>query len=417
MRLRSRLFSAAAAALIATCALGSTPALAAPASLDEARSQLESLGSQLSSLQNDLAVAGDQLEDTKSQIADVEAQIQTKTQELGQAQQTLAQRTRSSYKQGATRFLDTLLGSTSFEDLVSRVYYMDKVSDADAKAINDVKDIKADLDARNTELQASKNTQEQAVSDMQSQVDAFQEKVSEAQAVYNSLDAQQQAELAAEAEANAGQVNENGVATNALTAAVQTSQAANAGQVSSGTVAAGSHATTNGTSGSSSSPSRPSSNGGSNTSTNTNSANSNTSGGTNGGSTTTPSAPTVQVPTVDTSSGDPVAIARQFVGKVPYVYGGSSPQGFDCSGLVNYCFSKCGISVGGRTTGAIESYLRSKGAWKTSMSELKYGDIVFTSSGHVGIYAGGGMMVDAPKPGMTVSYRAVYAFYGGGDPR
>lgn len=422
MRLRTKLFSAAAAVLIASAAMTS-PAQAAPETLAEARTQLESLGSQLTTLQNDLATAGDQLEDTNSQIAVVEQQIGEKTKELGEAQKTLAERTRSSYKLGPSKFLDTLLGSTSFEDLVSRVYYMDKISDADAAAINDVKTIKADLDNKNTELQATKNTQEKKVSDMEAQVDAFQEKVSEAQAVYNSLDAQEQAQLAAEAEANA-QVNENGVTTNALANAVQTSVMANEGQITSGAVASGNATqSTNG-----------GGNGGSSQNTQGNTSKPTQSNqGSNGGSgnsgastnkpaqttpTPTPSKPsTPAVPSVDTSSGDPVAIARQFVGKVPYVWGGTTPSGFDCSGLVNYCFSKCGISVGGRTTGAIESYLRSKGAWKTSMDQLNYGDIVFTSSGHVGIYAGGGMMIDAPKPGMTVSYRAVYAFYGGGNPR
>jgi cell wall-associated NlpC family hydrolase len=58
--------------------------------------------------------------------------------------------------------------------------------------------------------------------------------------------------------------------------------------------------------------------------------------------------------------------------------------------------------------------LQASGDWKTSMSELSYGDLVFTHAGHVGIYLGNGMMVHAPSPGRTVCVAPVYAFYGGG---
>lgn len=94
----------------------------------------------------------------------------------------------------------------------------------------------------------------------------------------------------------------------------------------------------------------------------------------------------------------------------PYVYGATGPNAFDCSGLVCYCF---GFSRGRTTYEMIDSLVRD-GRWKTSMDELEVGDLVFPSSGHVGIYTGNGMMIHAPSPGRYVYEAPVYAFIGGG---
>ena len=61
------------------------------------------------------------------------------------------------------------------------------------------------------------------------------------------------------------------------------------------------------------------------------------------------------------------------------------------------------------------SSLQGAGRWKTSMDELSYGDLVFPSSGHVGIYLGGGTMVHASRPGVGVVVSSVYSFIGGGS--
>lgn len=94
----------------------------------------------------------------------------------------------------------------------------------------------------------------------------------------------------------------------------------------------------------------------------------------------------------------------------PYVYGATGPNAFDCSGLVCYCF---GWDRGRTTYDMIDSLVRD-GSWKTSMDELQVGDLVFPSSGHVGIYTGNGMMIHAPRPGKCVCEAPVYAFIGGG---
>ena len=109
-----------------------------------------------------------------------------------------------------------------------------------------------------------------------------------------------------------------------------------------------------------------------------------------------------------------VDFAFGFIG-TPYVWGGSDPSGFDCSGLAQYCYGMAGYSIP-RTTYSQIDRIQALGNWKTDMSQLSAGDLVFPHSGHVGIYAGGGMMVHSPQPGDVVKYASVYSFIGGGCP-
>ncbi len=96
--------------------------------------------------------------------------------------------------------------------------------------------------------------------------------------------------------------------------------------------------------------------------------------------------------------------ASKYLG-VRYVYGGTSPSGFDCSGLVQYVCRKVGISVN-RTSR--DQY---KNGVAVAKSDLQPGDLVFFSKGssisHVGIYAGNGQVIHAPSPGQRVSYRSL----------
>ena len=95
----------------------------------------------------------------------------------------------------------------------------------------------------------------------------------------------------------------------------------------------------------------------------------------------------------------------------PYVWGGMSSGGVDCSGLVNYVYG----GARGRTTYAMIGSLQASGDWKTSMDQLQPGDLVFPSADHVGIYVGNGMMVHASMSQGCVVEGPVYAFYGGGS--
>lgn len=104
------------------------------------------------------------------------------------------------------------------------------------------------------------------------------------------------------------------------------------------------------------------------------------------------------------------ATAARYVGS-PYVWGGNTPSGWDCSGFVKYVYAKHGINIA-RGTSAI----RASGQFVRT-SNPKPGDLVFQNGGgHVGIYLGGGKMIGAqnPKTGTfihSVSRNPLYGYY------
>ncbi len=108
-----------------------------------------------------------------------------------------------------------------------------------------------------------------------------------------------------------------------------------------------------------------------------------------------------------------VSIAQRYLG-VPYVYGGASPSGFDCSGLTMYVYAQIGI---GLSHGATD---QQRASTPVPLNALQPGDLVFFGSAsysyHVGIYVGGGTMIHAPHTGAVVSYGSIAGAWIGGRP-
>ena len=102
--------------------------------------------------------------------------------------------------------------------------------------------------------------------------------------------------------------------------------------------------------------------------------------------------------------GSVVGYALSFQG-VPYVYGGTSPSGFDCSGLVQYVFAAFGKQLP-RTAGAQKAVCT-----PISESQLQPGDLVFWGVSHVGIYIGGGNFVHAPTTGDHVKVTSMNYYH------
>ena len=94
------------------------------------------------------------------------------------------------------------------------------------------------------------------------------------------------------------------------------------------------------------------------------------------------------------------SVAQQYIG-TPYVYGGASPAGFDCSGYVMYVYAQFGINLPHSVSGQAAMGKR------ISIADAQPGDLVIMS-GHDGFYAGNGNIMDAPDVGRSISIRPIW---------
>lgn len=110
------------------------------------------------------------------------------------------------------------------------------------------------------------------------------------------------------------------------------------------------------------------------------------------------------------SGGSLLSIAAQYVG-TPYVFGGASPEGFDCSGLVFYALAQMNYPAPRTAAGQFGM------GTPVELANLAPGDLVFFENtytagvSHVGIYAGGNTFLHAPKEGSTVSYSSLSGYW------
>jgi cell wall-associated NlpC family hydrolase len=95
-----------------------------------------------------------------------------------------------------------------------------------------------------------------------------------------------------------------------------------------------------------------------------------------------------------------VSIGMRYLG-VPYLWGGSTPAGMDCSGFTSYVYAQVGINL--PRTSSEQRYAGPEVAW----SDAQPGDLIW-SPGHIAIYAGDGMQIEAPVPGQTVRYSRIW---------
>lgn len=339
---------AATATLACVLGLGlAAPAYADTASdLAAARTKLEQIGTQTQQIYDELATQTQALDQTAGEITQ-------KQQEIADGQAKLSTYVAGEYKTGGLSLLQVLTGVDDLSDMLNRLFYYGKVSDKQAQTIQEVKELKQQL----TDKQAE---QEKNVATTQKKVDELNAQQAEAQSVVNSLDSQLQAELAAEAEANA-----------ALQAGINASTADKA------TVSNETAGTTENT------------NNGGQTSNNSN----------QGGNTPAPTpapapepqpptpapapAPAPSVPSQSVNGGSVVSRAYSKLG-CAYSWGGIGPNSFDCSGFVSYCLTGRYCRLG--TTGTFMGWTR--------VSDPQPGDVVVNSY-HTGIYIGGGQMIHA----------------------
>lgn len=332
--------------------------------LAAARAQLEQIGNEYAAINAEIEKLGEDLQETSRQIEET-------TDKINIAQKELATYTSTGYKEGGVTLTRAIFNSSNFTELLSGLFYMTKVSDAQADLIQEVKDLQDDLEEQQAE-------QQEAMDNAEARLAEQAENQSRAAALVASLDARVRAELEAEAANNA---------------AIQNGMESASGGQDNGSGQQPSDSDSNNSGNTGSSTDNGGSNGGSGNGSN---------GGSNGGTSTV--------------GGSALSVALQFEGS-PYVYGGASPStGFDCSGLTMYAYSQIGISLP-HSSGAQMSVLQSRGRFTTNINELQYGDLVFFP-GHVAFYVGGGMCFGARRPGVpagTTSMSYFGAFLGGGN--
>ena len=356
------------------------------AQLQQAEAQTAKYQEQATNAFAELEQLQAQLEDTRAQIVSTQEEVSQKQTELDAAQETLAGRVSSNYKTGGVSLISILFDSSSFEDLVSRIYYANRVAESDAKVISQVQGVQAELAAKQTELESQQEEQQGLVDDAQAKAGEIQSALEQQQAYVNSLSSEVQEALAAE---EAQRRAEAEAAANA---------GGNAGSNNAGSNNAGSNNAGSGNAGS------------------------NNSSGGNSGSHSSGNQ--------DFGSGVSAAIAaaKSQLG-VSYSWAGNAIPGqeFDCSGLVWWAYKKAGISIprgqrmsNGRGNSMI-GWCLDGGGWTTDQSQLQAGDLMFWGGGvnsttHVGMCIGGGLMIHSNWGGVEIAsvYYSSGSFVGGG---
>lgn len=405
----------AASALIATLVFGTSPIPALAATSTELQAQLDQAQAESATYEQQTAAAFQELEDNQAKLEDTKAQISTTEEEISQkqaeldaAQSTLSDRVSADYKAGGVSIVDLVVGSTSASDLVSRIYYANKVASSDAQAIQEVQSIQAELDQKKSDLQTQQAQQQQLVDASQAKATEVQQKQADHEAYVQSLSADVQQALAEEEAAR--KAAEEAAAQKAAAQQAQQQAASNDSSSDNG--------------GSSSSGSSQSSSNSGSSSSNGGSGNSGSSSKPNSGSSSHGSG------SVNVGSGisGAIAAAKTQLG-VSYSWGGNAIAGqeFDCSGLVWWAYKQAGISIprgqrmsNGRGNSMIGWALDS-GRWTTNQANLQPGDLMFWGHGvnnttHVGMYIGGDKMIHSNYGGVEIAsvYYSAGSFVGGG---
>jgi cell wall-associated NlpC family hydrolase len=331
-------------------ALSALLSLAGPASADrisDTRAQIASVERQMHEFDMKLEASIEAYNNAQQQLADVRAAIRENTiklkiakHNLKVAQGNLANFLVSAYKrQNDESAAAYVLGSGSWGDLVDRVEYVERLGKAQNELLSQIVSAEREVAKRQTALVREEKKRVVLVAQKREQKQQVEAQLNERQRMLGNLrgDLRQLIEQRREARDRA-----------AREAAARLAQQ---------------QADDSGSSGGSSG------------------------GGSGGG---------YNPPPAGTLGQQAAAIAQQYLG-VPYVWGGASPSGFDCSGLVVYVFGQLGVSLP-HYTGSL---------WNSGphvdRSQLAAGDLVFFYGlGHMGIYIGGGLFIHAPHTGDVV---------------
>ncbi len=345
---------------------------------------------------------------SRAQLDRNQAALAVAERQNRRAQRTLQQRAISLYEGQTPTTIDVIVGSTSLGDMLDRLQAAQDVAASDARVVRSVTESTQRLRHTRTKLQGIVHTRAVALAQLNANRAQIGTMLAKRRTLLASVQAEvatirererrQQLALAAAARARVARqvsaVQARAAAAARAEAAAQ-SAARKAPQPAAAAVTTPTHALTE-TTPPTTTPATPAS------------------------PTTSAPAPAVApvtetvssatappVPSAEAGHPEAAVIALRYLG-VRYVWGGSTPAGFDCSGLVMYVYAQLGIQL---PHYAADQYLSGT---PVSRSNLQPGDLVFFDGlSHVGIYIGNGQMVHAPHTGDVVRISTLSDFDNG----
>lgn len=372
---------------VVASSLIATPVMAAP-SIDQLKENKAAKQSEVNSLQQELT-------DILSKLGELEEGLIKKGEEITQAEEDLVAaeekekeqyeamklRIKYMYEEGNSTAIETLVSAENFTDLVNKAEYVQNVHKYDREQLEEYVETKNEISDLKTTLEEDQKAMESLQAEYESKETELNTTIETKKAEVADLDVQIQA--AAEAAAREAEERRRREEEARRAQEEAANNQANNGNTNSGTANNNSNNTSNNT--------------------NNNSSNSTNNGTANNeavppSSNSTP--PANNAGAGNTSAAQTIVSAAYGQLGVPYVWGGTSPgKGLDCSGLVQYCHSVAGISIG-RTS-------QVQGGGGKAVSTPQPGDVVCYGS-HIGIYIGNGQMIHAPHTGDVVRVASVY---------
>jgi cell wall-associated NlpC family hydrolase len=321
--------------------------------------QVQQLDSSLERAVEAYNLATTKLARVRADLKQNHAELQVAKQSLRRARSVLASRVVSLYTQGGNEnSLEVLLGASNLDDLVNRFNAVNRISAQDSEVLGQVKTFNHQVKTREARLKKAKQRADALVRERAAAKASVESQLASRRTLLSSIRGQIVTLQRQEAERQAQLRRE-------LAQRIAAQQVTPA-QALTNTVAPVASA-----------PSTPSS---------------------------PPSSPPVGSAPPATHSSV-VAIAERYLG-VPYRWGGASPSGFDCSGLVMYAFSQIGVSL------PHSSYAQYGMGSPVARSDLQPGDLVFFDGlGHEGIYVGGNSFIHAPHTGDVVKISSISGWY------